>query len=264
VVCYPSQRDLTRVVALGAVGHGLLAGSPPSALRRFNGEGLVRPEGWPVVDGRLTCLTCHQVRLACDSATRRSVLNPAFLRGTHYGDLGAFCRECHRSRRYQKFNPHIMLAPDGAIREEVCALCHKKKMDPAQTRRTGQPQLRGNELIQCKSCHPSHVTYYEGGHLGAKVGAEMLAYLAAREISGPSSRPSRRLVQRFQRSGARPTKVVLDAENRITCTSCHNPHQKGVFAGNCVLADNAMRLIGTDKVISDVRHQRFCLRCHDK
>ncbi len=71
-VPYPPAPAVTRVVALGSVGHSLLAGSPPSRLKQFvTGEseadvsvGLIRPISVAVRDGEL---------LVCDVALKAVV-----------------------------------------------------------------------------------------------------------------------------------------------------------------------------------------------
>ena len=48
----------------------------------------------------------------------------------------------------------------------------------------------------------------------------------------------------------------------LICTSCHNPHQKGVFPPGSELGKDAMEIKG-DRVISKIQVPQMCLRCHN-
>jgi len=229
----------------------------------LEGDRFVRPKDWPLVDGRLGCLTCHDVRRICNRSVRRSLANPAFLRGRKVNDPRTFCANCHRRTLYKKFNPHLMLTADKLAREDLCRFCHTKMLDRTAMQRVGTPALRTNPLSLCASCHARHVDYFQPGHIGAKVPKDMVAYMAARESTGPTSRPSRDLLARLRSSGAKPRFLVLDGDGRIVCTTCHNPHERGLFRPGSELAHRAMSMVSPDRVSSPVRSQRLCLSCHN-
>ena len=71
----------------------------------------------------------------------------------------------------------------------------------------------------------------------------MLVYMRARELTGLIDAPSNDLIAQLKADNARPTLMVPDADGRIVCTTCHNPHQQGVFRPGCVLADRALQLV---------------------
>lgn len=232
--------------------------------RILAGDEFVKPQGWPLLDGKLTCLTCHDVKLGCSHSVQRPLLNTVFLRGSGVGAPEVFCQNCHKTELYKKYNPHIMLDSNGTARQGLCLFCHTKEQDRTTKLRTGKPALRSMELRQCRACHAFHVDYFQPGHVDAKIPPEMLAYIAARELVGPTTRPSAELVKQLESAGTRANRMMPNRQGKIVCTTCHNPHQEGLFSPDSVLAYAAMRVIGPDKIVSPVRGQKFCLRCHNK
>jgi hypothetical protein len=57
--------------------------------------------------------------------------------------------------------------------------------------------------------------------------------------------------------------MVPDKNGVVVCTTCHNPHQAGVFPPDSVLSFRAMKLTGKNSVASPVRGQVWCRHCHD-
>lgn len=229
----------------------------------FTPDEYIRPEGWPLVDGKLGCLTCHDPLLACDPSARRSPSNPAFLRGPNVHDLQLFCANCHRRPPYKMFDPHRMVTEGNLVRQEVCLFCHTRMLDRNAMRRVGKPALRTNQLSLCTGCHTSHIDYFEPGHIGRLVPKDILAYMAAVENAGPTSRPSRELVEHMIAQGAKPKSIVLDPTGRIVCTTCHNPHKSGLFPPDSELGRGAIRMKGKERLTPPPRNQRLCFNCHD-
>src|SRR5205823_1806716 len=77
--------------------------------------------GWPTTAGNLDCITCHDVKQACDKADEQPETNSAFLRGdrTENGPT-SFCANCHKPERAKKFNPHVMLSADRQVIQDRC------------------------------------------------------------------------------------------------------------------------------------------------
>ncbi|MGA2441595.1 MAG: cytochrome c3 family protein [Tepidisphaeraceae bacterium] len=227
--------------------------------------------GWPTLKGELDCVTCHDVRQECDAAAQRPDTNAAFLRQgqipttdpTAAADPMPFCDNCHAPEQTPKFNPHLMLAGDQhTIIEQRCQVCHGKPMDRNATARSGSASLRADQVSLCRSCHPHHRDISRAGHVLAIIRPPMLVYMRARELTGLLEAPSQDLIKQLQDEKAGPTLMVPDAQGRIVCSTCHNPHEQGTFAANCVLADRSLRLV-KGHLFTPVRGQIFCRRCHN-
>jgi cytochrome c peroxidase len=155
-----------------------------------------------------------------------------------------------------------MLTPDRQTTAERCLACHSELPDRKARARTGQPVLRAGEIQICRACHAKHQDQFNPGHLGAKVKPEMLAFIRAREIVGLAAPPGPGLVAQLKAAGEKPTLMPLSADGTITCTTCHNPHQAGVFPPGTPLAYRPMRVTG-GHAVSPVRGDQWCNHCHD-
>jgi hypothetical protein len=224
------------------------------------------PAGWPLAGGRLSCLTCHDVKNACIPHAARSDENANLLRGdarVPRGTAGGeFCGHCHAPAESPKFNPHVMLTADRQAVTERCLACHSALPDSNAGARSGQPLLRASEIRICRSCHLRHKEQFNPGHLGAKVKPDMLAFIRAREVVGLAGPPGPELVAQLKAAGAKPTLMPLSADATITCTTCHNPHQAGVFPPGTPLAYRPMRVTG-GHAVSPVHGDQWCSLCHD-
>ncbi len=247
---------------------------------------------WPTVNGNVACQTCHDVRRQCDPTLERPLINSIFLRQTFAppapeaattavatptsaisptsatapttvaADANPFCDNCHAPQQTPKFSPHLMLAGDRkTVIEQRCQVCHAKPMDREAVARTGNASLRADQVTLCKSCHPHHKDISPNGHVGAVIKPEMLIYMRARELTGLINAPSIDLIAQLKADNAKPTLMVPDAQGRIVCTTCHNPHQQGVFAEDCVLSDRELQLV-SGHLMTSTRGPTFCRRCH--
>jgi len=257
---------------------------------------VTKPGDWPLVDGRLGCLTCHDVKLGCDKSAYRPAVNTVFLRGQgSTGSTGstdgaaapaeAFCKNCHNPQRYKRFNPHIMLDANGEIRASRCLVCHTQM--PARTAklRTGQPALRKDQNALCLDCHRPHPDMYAKGHMGSVLKPPMIEYINKHDIGvlqaqlkkaagtgslaqgSPASQPSGAAGQPGPAVPAAVTDIplALDSQGWITCATCHNPHQQNTFSSDSVLGYGAMRLVSAapERITSGARNKQLCEDCHD-
>jgi predicted CXXCH cytochrome family protein len=220
--------------------------------------------GWPTLNGGLFCLTCHAIRQQCDAAAQRPDVNAAFLRQgeTDGTNPMPFCDNCHAPQLTPKFNPHLMLAADHrTVIEQRCQVCHTKPMNRQATTRSSDASLRADQVSLCRSCHAHHRDISRAGHVLTTITPAMLTYMRARELTGLLDSPSQDLLKQLKDEKAGPTLMVPDAQGRIVCSTCHNPHEQGVFQKNCVLDDRALRLV-KGHLLTPVRGQIFCRRCH--
>jgi hypothetical protein len=64
------------------------------------------PSTWPLSNGKLNCLTCHDAVLQTYNDFPLKWTNPKFLRGAPYPSKVDFCLTCHPKSRFEKENPH--------------------------------------------------------------------------------------------------------------------------------------------------------------
>ncbi len=145
------------------------------------------PTDWPLVDGRLGCLTCHDVKRHCDVTAARPAGNAAMLRGAALGGSVRFCLQCHEGSDSWRISPHQQTRDDGTIREETCGFCHTA--DSARIALAGgdKPVLRSRGSNVCLGCHSKHWDYFPEGHVDRPLTSEIarrLGELAHRSGAG--------------------------------------------------------------------------------
>jgi len=240
--------------------------------RPVDAPDLTVPPDWPLNKNKLTCVTCHDVLAGCRTGISRPPANPQFLRRPGRS-LKNFCTVCHPSRQFPRVVPHIMLRnsrdiiqwnKQPEIDEDACLFCHLSVPDPNRLRRTHKPDLRLDQVKLCRLCHPDHRLYYTPGHIGDEVSPSMMAYITARELLGLDTRPEKRYLDRLERDQARPLRMIFAPGDIITCTTCHNPHQEGVFPPESVLNYQAFWLVSPGRVASPSTDQNMCFHCHPK
>lgn len=233
--------------------------------RRFpSTQEMARPEGWPLSQGELGCITCHDSQFGCDLKRHTRADNPNLLRQSGQGPVQpkAFCANCHLEQSYPKLNPHLMLATDGSPNKAQCLFCHEKAPDPKTLVRTFKPDLKATQAAICLDCHPRHRDPLVQMHIGLRVTPDEQAYMCAVEASGLSKKPPPQAIARFKAAAARPSLLVPAQDGTTVCSTCHNPHEAGVFAADSQLAFGAMSVDRQQKLLSPVREKLWCRRCH--
>jgi len=220
--------------------------------------------GLGLEDGTLTCLTCHDVASRCMAQRQSDVPNSFFLRWSDKTDGAAFCFRCHESDDYQPFNAHDQIDA-GRVRQDVCKWCHVGVPDvEADAGDEASRRLHGKSYGVCENCHsmaPHHPT--EDEHMGMTPSSGMRSYMAAYEIKYRMNVPFPELLEYVAASGRKSRQAPLDADGRITCYTCHNPHEKDLLP-----AANP-RSVGAegDKAANHrlrVREDVVCRACHYK
>jgi ribosomal protein L40E len=131
---------------------------------------------------------------------------------------------------------HKQLNDKGVIVEEICLYCHAEKPDEKNTDHE-EVKLIGNLEVICQRCHA-----ISGNHSGN---------------FNHMVKPSAKYVKIMKQMEAKFDIILpLDEEGKLTCITCHNPHQKGVIPSDRKGAK------GAD---SKFRHRlpgKLCLECH--
>lgn len=189
---------------------------------------------FPLYKGEVQCRSCHEIH---GGPTHEGT--PKLLRGGPYADRRTICFKCHNKNRYDEIDPHIMLDNEGAVLEvngkPVCLLCHAIKPDPAVDR-TPDVRFKADVGFLCWRCHPPMPDPFFSKH-----------FLVT---------PSQRTLDYMQGTEAQKMVILpLVPRGRITCSTCHNPHQKGV-----ILHEAAAKGSGTK---GRLRMSPMCYACHN-
>jgi hypothetical protein len=189
---------------------------------------------FPLYDGKIMCLTCH-IEDHLEGGIN-------LLRDGPYIDRREMCFKCHTEGEYANINPHIMLDNRGNVLsvngQPVCLFCHSSKPTPA-AERTGDVLFRADVAFLCLRCHSP---------------MENKKCFAEHFLVTPSMD-----MRRFMEKKEQQLRAILPLEprERITCSTCHNPHQKGViiseYSASGADAPHRLRLPATD----------ICIACHN-
>jgi len=187
----------------------------------------------PLFEGKVRCLTCHEIHGGPGHHG-----TPMLLRGGPFADRRESCFKCHMRAKYAAIDPHKMLDNEGNIRNveggPVCLICHSKKPDPAVDTTT-DVKFRADVGFLCWRCHPPMPGIFFTQH-----------FLV---------RPSSKTLETLRETEERLIVILpLVPRGRITCSTCHNPHQKGV-----IRREGAAK--GADAV-ARLRIPSICFGCH--
>jgi len=192
----------------------------------------------PLVEGKLTCITCHDLIIQCKMEETGAMDNRAFLRGGPYSAPWDICYLCHDSRLYEGSSPHDQINDQGIIQEETCWYCHQPPEEESHTEK-----LNVGPIMEdiCLSCH-GHKTHPAGAVHTVKPSPKLQAFMQFTS----------------QKQGVF---LPLNSKEEIYCATCHNPHEKGLIDANDPKARGAegdqpqnyrKRILG----------KQMCLACH--
>jgi hypothetical protein len=150
------------------------------------------PADWPLFEGALTCITCHT---AGDSPFFDAA-NPNFLRGGPYENRNDICWKCHLREELSRLNPH-----EDVQSGRGCELCHDTKPDRSRPIDVKKLKFKGDIVVLCLRCHEYQNHPANFNHNGLPDEAVM-------------QRANIHIAEDFP----------LDAEGKLTCSTCHNPH----------------------------------------
>ncbi|MBA4373276.1 MAG: hypothetical protein C0402_10515 [Thermodesulfovibrio sp.] len=158
----------------------------------------------PLYNNEIRCLTCHQIHP--ENRTRK------LLRGGPYADRREICMKCHYDEQYAAIDPHVMLDSNYQIKEvngaPVCVICHTAV--PEQEGVASKVNFKAEIAFLCWRCHPPMPDTFFKQHFLVRPSLSTLEVMRRTESEKGISFP-------------------LLNRGRVTCSTCHNPHQKGVI-----------------------------------
>ncbi|MCK5139423.1 MAG: hypothetical protein KAQ85_06250 [Thermodesulfovibrionia bacterium] len=195
------------------------------------------PENLPLKDGKIYCGTCHDIYMQCQDNPEMKQWNKRFLRGAPYSHRTDLCFYCHDEKKYKMLDPHDQLNANGDIIVEKCLYCHIEKPDEVHAT-FKDVKLVGNLEILCQRCHGERSHPAGKNHL--RKPSEMTLAVMKQEA------------EKFN------IVLPLDYDGKITCSTCHNPHERGIIPAERAGAKGASERF---------RHRlpgSICLACHQK
>ena len=188
---------------------------------------------YPLFEGKIQCFTCHTAEGEYTPG------NLKMLRGGPFQDIRKLCFQCHFKEKYAEINVHKMHQDNGALRviegKLVCTFCHPEHIDNLYSTET--IVFKADVPFLCLRCHP--------------------------EMRDPQIKPH--FLKTPTESLKKKIKIFEEQNNvilpliprgKISCATCHNPHQKGVLSDPSPAkgADSSNRL-RMDKA-------KLCYACH--
>jgi hypothetical protein len=223
------------------------------------------PSEFPLEQGKLTCSTCHNIKWSCPKERPAAMPNSDFLRGASTPHPLAFCFNCHIQESYRPFNVHDQL-DSGREKTDTCLWCHLSVPEVGFGIKEGASYgLRGKAIELCGNCHSVPTDHPTGDpHMYSTPSAEMMSYMSAYEIQNKMHLPLKQLLEYVKAAKRAPRFVPLDENGRITCYSCHNPHEKGIFPNDNPRSIGAEPKKATNHRLRVHEGDIACRACHQK
>ena len=165
------------------------------------------------------------------------ISNKKFLRGGPYANRTEICFRCHDENMYKKLNPHNQINTKGEIIKEICLYCHEEKPDE-KIATYESIKLIGDTKMICQRCHNIQNRHPAGKEHFKRPNDKILDRMKTAEIIYSIILP-------------------LDNEERITCITCHNPHERGVIPTEREGAK------GASEIYRNRLSTLICNACHD-
>jgi hypothetical protein len=99
--------------------------------------------------------------------------------------------------------------------------------------------------------------------MDAAPSAEMVQYMSAYEMKSKMRLPLAQLLEIARATKRTPRSIPLDEAGRITCSSCHNPHEKGLLPGGNPRAVGAEPKQAANHRLR-IPQGSVCVACHQK
>ncbi|MDH5517529.1 MAG: hypothetical protein OEY36_06880 [Gammaproteobacteria bacterium] len=201
-------------------------------------------------NGKIGCLTCHDMTLQCRLENRQKHENPKVLRGGPFIQRYKLCGECHSEDSYQRLNPHQQFNKTGEVLTEKCRICHSGSIDDLLEARSIDDvsfHASKNTEAMCWGCHQWKP--HPGGQ-----------FSFFKNKKGPNHlvKPSANILANMEEVlEERGLLMPLEpGSGRVFCATCHNPHAKGIIK-------NPAAAYGAD-ADKKLRAKPLCVICHAK
>lgn len=231
------------------------------------------PPDRPVVDGRITCLTCHDIRRQCDNPVPPPG-NTALVRGHDPLDPMSTCKQCHTAPTW-RINPHQGAIAGANSPVAGCGYCHTlETISPGESEPDARGvdanalgrvhvQLRDQTTRLCLNCHAMHADPAPQGHLQQRIPASILS-----AMSVAPAMPAPAAADAAAAPADPASATLLPLENgAITCATCHNPHPPGAdYAAYFHRSAARLRSSLPEDEHKALRlpHVDLCLHCHPR
>ena len=203
------------------------------------------PSHFKLYNGKMECLTCHQVH----SGGEYQSGTPNLLVGGHYSYRRNICFQCHDREQYDEINPHeSMLKEDKTLNYSTCVICHSERPDP-RFDRTRDVKFKAEIHFLCLRCHPPMPGKFFANHFLKESDMQAIDDLGVSLGTGSDTFDLMKMNERHS-----DILLPLDPKERITCSTCHNPHQPGVMVDK-----KAAIGAGGNKRL---RFKDICIECH--
>jgi len=195
------------------------------------------PDSFPLKNGKLSCSTCHDIFIQCQENLGIFQKGQMFLRVAPLKSRNSICFECHDKTKYIMYNPHKQLTEHGDIIEKKCLYCHVEIPDVKKVSYKDTKFLMNLESL-CMRCHnKSERLSLHDRHIARQPSAAVYAQI-------------KNLEKQFNIT------LPLTDDGKITCATCHNPHEKGLIPAERAGAKGASK---------KYRHRlpgNLCTKCH--
>ena len=211
-----------------------------------------------VSSGKMACLTCHEIHAANDYLQRSQGL----LKGGPYENIRDECFGCHDREAYSSINPHnSMIDIENELDKRTCLFCHSEAPDP-EVDRTEDVRFRASIYFLCWRCHQCSEEELLKSHFlrqsKIEVGRSFDSFEEMRKNDAyiGLGQASDSFLDMEKNAASMELILPLDPQGRMTCSTCHNPHQPGVM-----FDERAKKGAGVEKRL---RYKERCVVCHSK